>query len=101
MPSTRATLIADFAATLADPNGPAEVVTIGGVELAAIRDQQTLLPGPEDGLLVERQTLYFLSTALGYLPTVGQEVLVDGERWQVIACPQADPVRLDLQRWRT
>lgn len=100
MPSTRATLRTDFAATLADPNGPAEVVTIGTVELSVVRDQESLLPGPDDGVLVERQTLYFLAADLGYLPTVGQEVLVDGERWQVIACPPADPVRLDLQRYR-
>ncbi len=93
--------LADLTVILADPNGPAITVAIGAVTLRAIRDLPALLPADPEGLLVERQTLYLLRTDLGFTPATGQELVVDGARWMVEACPPGDVVELHLLRYRT
>jgi len=93
--------LADVAAILADPNGPAEDVTIGTVTLRVIRDLPALLPAAAEGLLVERQVLYLLRADLGFSPVPGQELLVDGSRWMVETCPPGEVTVLNLMRYRT
>ena len=93
--------LADLAAILADPDGPAVQVTIGTTPLRAVRDLPALVPSDPEGLLAERQTLVFLAGDLGFTPATGQELLVDGARWMVEACPPGDVVVCSLLRYRT
>ena len=93
--------LADFAAILAEPNGPAEEVTIGTLSLRAIRDLPALVPADTEGLLVERQVLHLLRSDLGFGPVTGQELVVDGARWTVELCPPGEVLELHLMRYRT
>lgn len=93
--------LADLTALIADPNGPAVTVVIGSATLRAVRDLPALVPGVQEGLLVERQTLFCLRAALGFTPAVGQELLVDGGRWLVESCPPGDALEIGLARYRT
>jgi hypothetical protein len=101
MPTAREQLLLDLAAILADPNGPAEQVSIGSLTLRAVRDLPALVPGDAEGLLVERQTLYLLAANLGFQPVSGQELAIDGGRWEVESCPPGPVVELHLMRYRT
>lgn len=101
MPTANEQRLADFAVILADPHGPAVDVTIGSTPLRAVRDLPALLPSDSEGLLVERQTLYLLRADIGFAPTTGQELVVDGGRWMVESCPPGDLVELHLKRYRT
>lgn len=101
MATIRQQLLLDLGAVLADPNGPAEQAVIGSVPLRVIRDLPALLPADPEGLLVERQDLYLLRSALGFQPTTGQELVVDGARWMVESCPPGEVVELHLMRYRT
>lgn len=93
--------LADLAAILADPDGPAEEVTIGAVSLRCVRDLPALVPADSEGLLVERQTLTLLASDLGFQPVTGQELTVDGARWLVESCPPGDVLDLNLMRYRS
>ena len=101
MATIRQQQLLDFAAVLADPNGPVETVTIGTAPLSVIRDLPALVPADEEGLLVERQTLYLLRADLGFTPVSNQELVVDGARWRVEFCPPGDLLELRLMRYRT
>lgn len=93
--------LADLAAILADLNGPAEALVISGIALRALRDQTLLVAADSEGLLAERQVLYLLRADLGFTPVTGQELVVDGVRWMVEACPAGDVVECHLLRYRT
>jgi len=82
-------MAADLAAVLADPNGPADLVNIAGVDLLAIRQPASWIPAGEiEGAQVEREVFFLLQERLGFVPVPWSELLVDGRRWSVEAVPE-------------
>jgi len=104
MATAQAQLLADLAAVLADPNGPAEEVVIGTTSLRVVRDSPALVPNDDWGdnrLKVERMTLFGLRADLGFSPVPDMELAVAGIPWTVESCPPGDVFILQLMRYRS
>lgn len=77
-------LLADFAATLLDADGPAQPAVVNGREVRAVIDRpQRQTTEPQTGVLVSRLDLYIRREDLGFTPFSGQELELDGETWQI------------------
>jgi len=93
MSAAREQLATDLAAVLADPSGPADTVNINGTDLQAVRQPVDWLPNRDlEGAQVEREILFLLQSALGFIPVPWQELLVDARRWSVEAVQEKGPV---------
>lgn len=77
-------LLADFSATLTDPDGPAQVAAVAGKDIRVIIDQPGITStDPRTGLMICRMDLYLRTDDLGYRPLAGAEVEVAGTTWYV------------------
>ena len=77
-------LLADFSATLTDPDGPAFLASVAGKEMRVVVDQPGISSvDPRTGLMIARMDLYLRTEDLGYRPLVGSEVEIGGVVWYV------------------
>lgn len=75
-------LLADFSATLTDPDGPAFLAVVAGKEMRVVLDKPaTADHDPRTGVMIRRMTLYVRREDLGFSPFAGQDLTVNGETW--------------------
>lgn len=93
--------LADMAAILADPNGPAIEVVIGVTQIRVIPDQPSLVHDDMGRPMIERHGLLGLRADLGFSPVPGMELVIDGVNWVVESAPPGDVLDLRLMRYRS
>lgn len=95
-------LARDLALSLASELGHGELITINGRELKAVTGLRSLVSMELPGRLLESMHVVCLHDALGFTPSTGQHLTVNGKAdWQVVACSVGPVVDMNLERVRT